>query len=133
MEADTRPYNRIPDPCYLQNSLPLTGSNISHIHKQTKNHQPEQLFQQTWTFFFFFLPHTSTELVSLQLHQSCVDNTIHDISFKLKQENPQDHLDLEQQFAPLLLVEVLSPPFVCHGHDLVLLLIHSQGEEDSQN
>lgn len=56
MEADTRPYNRIPDPCYLQNSLPLTGSNISHIHKQTKNHQPEQLFQQTWTFFFFFYP-----------------------------------------------------------------------------
>lgn len=38
-----------------------------------------------------------------------------------------------QKTLPLLLVEIVSPQLVCHGHNLVLLLIHGQGEKDSQS
>ncbi|KAI1239894.1 hypothetical protein IHE44_0011332 [Lamprotornis superbus] len=63
---------------------------------------------------------------------------------QLKPENPQDHQDLEQQAAPIkeekkfykneCISKVSDSYIFCHDHDhLVLLLIHGQGEEDSQN
>lgn len=128
MEADTGTCDRIPVHWYLQNPLPIAKGCNHFTPKRRKN---KSVFRVDSDFLF---PQQHKIGLFTATPKLLCDTIIHDSSFKLKQENPQGHQDLEQQSAPLLLAEAPSPQLVCHDHDhLVLLLIHGQGEGDSQN